>query len=102
MPKLKVKPPKYIRVGTDYFKIIEKPDRFGILRTHLKRWSKDEIKQDHLGSDKYYLDKIPKYDDFIIEPDNNGTLKSVIANLYNMYSPLPHEPSEGEWPWTGS
>jgi hypothetical protein len=38
---------KYIRVGTDYFKIIEKKDRYNIERIELKRWTKEEIKQDH-------------------------------------------------------
>ena len=37
----------YVRIGTDYFKIIHKPDRFGIDRKDLKKWTKDEIKQDH-------------------------------------------------------
>jgi len=99
MPKLEPNKNPYIRVGTDYFKIIEKSDRFGIIRKELKKWTKEEIKQDHLGSDKYYLDKIPKYDDFIIEPDNNGVAQ-VIGNCYNMYSPIPHKPQEGTWEWT--
>lgn len=88
---------KYIRVGTDYFKIIEKPDRFDIIRTELKKWSKETIKDDH--PNKYFLDSIPKYDDFIITPNNNGVSK-VINNCYNMYSNFPHTPKKGKWKWT--
>jgi len=88
---------KYIRVGTDYFKIIEKPDRFDIIRTELKKWSKETIKDDH--PNKYFLDSIPKYDDFIITPNNNGVSK-VIHNCYNMYSAFPHKPKKGKWKWT--
>ena len=47
----------YIRVGVDYFKVIEKDDRYGIQRKELKRWNKAEIIQDH---DKKYLDLIAK------------------------------------------
>ena len=59
----------YIRVGVDYFKIIEKPDRYGIIHTELKKWNRREIELDH---GKELVKKIAKYDDFIIEPDNNG------------------------------
>jgi len=91
--------PTYIRVGTDYFKVIDKIDRFGIVRSELKRWKKEEIRQDHLSSDKYFLEKIPKYDDFIIEPDNNGLSLSV-GNCYNLYSKFEHLPAKGKWKWT--
>lgn len=37
----------YVRVGCDYFKVIEKNDRYGIAGIELKGWKKDEIKQDH-------------------------------------------------------
>lgn len=88
----------YIRVGTDYFKVINKPDRFGILFKELKRWTKDEIKLDHGPK---YLYEIPKFDDFIIEPNNNG-INPEIDNCYNLYAKFTHEPSKqpGEWIWT--
>jgi len=95
--ELKEKPPaNYIRVGTDYFKIIEKPDRFGIVRKELKKWSIEAIRIDE---GRKYPKKIPKYDDFIIEPNNNGE-SPIIGNCYNMHHPFAHKPKPGEWKWT--
>lgn len=86
----------YVRVGTDYFKLITKPDRFGIHRKNLMRWNKEEIKLDH--GPKYLYD-IPKYDTFIIEPNNNGGAHTM-ENCYNMYADFPHTPKTGSWYWT--
>jgi len=88
---------KYIRVGVDYFKIIEKQDRFNIIRHELKKWKKETIKDDY--QNKYFLDSIPKYDDFIIRPDNINPSK-IINNCYNMYAEFPHKPKKGDWKWT--
>ena len=88
--------PKYIRVGIDYFKIIDKPDRFGITRKELKKWSVQEIR---LDEGQKFLYTIPKYDDFIIEPNNNGT-SPIIGNCYNMHKSFSHNPRKGKWKWT--
>lgn len=80
----------YIRVGVDYFKIIKKQTRYGGWHTQAKRWKKDEIKEDH---SKSFIQQIPKYDDFIIVPDNKS-YKSVINNCYNLYSKFEHKPAE--------
>lgn len=86
----------YIRVGVDYFKKITKRDRFGIDRTMLKRWTKEEIRQDH---GKAYINKIPKYDDFCIAPDNFN-YAPVHNNCYNLYSEFGHQEKPGTWEWT--
>jgi len=86
----------YIRVGVDYFKIIEKPDRYGIIHTELKKWNRREIELDH---GKELVKKIAKYDDFIIEPDNNG-IENSMGKMYNLYNKFPHEPKAGKWKWT--
>lgn len=86
----------YARIGTDYFKVIKKIDRYGIERTELKNWKKDEIKQDH---PKNYLDRIPHFDDFTTCP-NNINYTPVIHNCYNLYREFPHRPKEGEWKWS--
>jgi hypothetical protein len=78
----------YIRVGTDYYKVISKQDRYGANQTHLKPWKKDEIKQDH---SKNLLSSIPKFDDFIIDPDNTR-YSPIIKNCYNLYSQFSHTP----------
>lgn len=87
---------KYIRVGIDYFKVICKEDRYGIDRIELKKWSKQEITQDH---GKAVVHDCEKYDDFIILPDNHD-YKSSVNGFYNLYSPFTHKPKEGKWYWT--
>jgi len=86
----------YIRVGVDYFKKISKPDRFGIERVELKRWNKETIIFDH---EKKFLYEIPIFDDFVIDPNNNGNT-NIIHNCYNMYNDFPHTPKKGDWKWT--
>jgi len=86
----------YIRVGTDYFKIIERPDRFGIIRSEIAKWNKEEIT---LDEGKKTLYDIPKFDTFINEPNNNG-VERHIYKCYNMYHQFPHKPKKGNWLWT--
>ncbi|MEI6048842.1 MAG: BT4734/BF3469 family protein [Bacteroidota bacterium] len=86
----------YIRVGVDYFKVINKKDRYGIERRELKRWTKDALITDFKRG---YLKTIPKYDDFVQVPDNQN-YQGVINNCYNMYAPFCHTPAPGEWAWT--
>ena len=78
----------YIRVGTDYFKVIKKTNRFNAENTLLKPWRKDEIKQDH---GKSLLTMVYKFDDFTIEPDNIS-YRPVMRNCYNLYTEFAHKP----------
>lgn len=78
----------YIRVGTDYYKVIKKEDRYGAMNTLLKPWKKEEIKQDH---NKQLLSFIFKFDDFCLIP-NNKEFISVKNNCYNLYSKFSHTP----------
>jgi len=80
----------YIRIGVKYFKVVDKIDRFGVVRELLLVWSKDEIKQDY---GKEMLDRVSVYDDFIISPDNMNYKKSV-RGFYNLYAPFPHKKTE--------
>jgi len=82
----------YIRVGTDYFKMIKKKDRYNSENNLLKPWKKDEIKQDH---GKNLLGMIYKFDDFTIEP-NNIEYKPVVYNCFNLYAKFAHKPIEHE------
>jgi len=87
---------EYIRVGCDYFKLIKKPDRFGVFRNQLKKWNKEEIKLD-LGNRALY--DIPKYNDFILDPDNTGNTK-IKHGCYNMYATFEHKPRYGDFEWS--
>lgn len=87
---------KYIRVGTDYFKIIKKIDRYGINREELKKWNKQELIQDE-GRNAVY--DVLKYDDFTLIPDNENYIKNK-DGCYNMFKKFPHNPKKGDWRWT--
>lgn len=79
----------YIRVGTDYFKIITKRNRYNADNKILKPWKKDEIKEDH---GKTLLGYVYKFDDFTIVPDNTD-YQPVINNCWNLYAEFPYQPS---------
>lgn len=84
-------PNPYIRVATDYFKVIHKLTRYGSVNTQIKHWKKEEIKQDH---SRAFLQSIPKFDDFVTIPDNEN-YSAAQHNCYNLYSEFPHKPKEG-------
>ena len=81
----------YIRVGTDYYKIINKEDRYGGISQQLKAWKKEEIKLDH-NSD--LIQRIDKYDDFTIIPNNIDYQQSA-NGFYNLYPKFQHSPIKG-------
>ena len=77
----------YVRVGTTYFKVIPKKNRWGGEEENLTTWKKEVITDDHT---KHILRIIPKYDDFVIVPDNKNYTRAF-GNCYNLYSPFPHK-----------
>lgn len=86
----------FIRVGTSFYKVIKKHNRYGIEETHLKPWNKDTLLQDYK---KKILQVIPKYDDFCMIPSNT-TYRAIVENCYNLYAPFAHTPVPGAWTWT--
>ena len=82
----------YMRVGVDYYKLIFKTDRYGIRRTEIKGWKKDEMKQDYGPK---ILNTIPKFDDFVVWPDNDN-YQACINNCYNAYSEFEHPFYDGD------
>lgn len=78
----------YIRVGTTYYKLIERPQISGDKISTLTKWSRETIVQDH--SKKYIYD-IPKFDGFCCIP-NNLNYQQRIGNFYNIYNRLPYQP----------
>ena len=78
----------YIRVGTDYFKVIYKKDRYGFPRPSIKAWKKEAITLDHTSS---ILTHIPRFDDFCIDP-NNTRFEQSIDSFFNLYAEFTHKP----------
>ncbi len=71
--------------------MVAKDNQYGGTLKFTKRWTKQEIVDDH---GKSFLSLIPKYDDFIIVPDNKN-YQPVIKNCYNLYSEFTHKPFTG-------
>lgn len=77
----------FVRIGTKYFKVISKIDRYSIIRSELVLWDKATIAEDY---PKEIFNNLQKYDDFTIVPDNKSH-NPVVGNNYNLYSPFEHE-----------
>ena len=87
----------YIRVGTDYYKIVDEYNpQFGYTTKKLTSWNKDTLVTDH---GKEILSDIPLFDGFTIVPDNKNHREYIDKN-YNLYAPMPHVVAEetGDFP----
>jgi hypothetical protein len=94
----------YARVGIDYFKMIDKPDIYGNIIKEIKKWSKAAITDDYVKKGhKYFMDTIPKYDDFVNIAENDPAhykreIEQEGFRYFNVYEPVEHIPEPGEWP----
>ena len=79
----------YIRVGTTYYKLIERPQISGDKTLTLAKWSRETIIHDH---NKKYIFDIPKYDGFCCIP-NHLNYQKTVDNFYNIYNEIPHQPT---------
>ncbi|HIC8757785.1 MULTISPECIES: primase-helicase family protein [Elizabethkingia] len=80
----------YLRVGTTFYKTIEKPLISGDKISILVRWNRETIISDH---GKEYVSRIPKYDGFCCIPSHLD-YRQVVAEFYNLYNEIPYRPSE--------
>lgn len=83
----------YIRVGTDYYREVFRPQANGTTCKCLVYWKASTIKAD-FGKD--YLNDVPKYDCFCTVPSHTDYRK-IIGNAYNLYEPITHHPEPGDW-----
>ncbi len=83
----------YIRVGTDYYREVLRPQANGTTCKCLVYWKASTIKGDH-GKD--YLNDVPKYDCFCTVPSHTDYNK-IIGNAYNLYEPITQKPMPGDW-----
>ncbi len=86
---------KYVRIGTQYYKKVRKPNANALENETLVKWSKDEIRIDH-AENKNILREIPKYDGFCNVP-NHTEYQQVINNYYNEYADILHTPKIGDY-----
>lgn len=86
----------FMRVGDDYYELVEIPTIYDDFETKLYKRAKSTIKDD-FGADIFKA--IPKYKAFTNMPSHTN-YQQVINNCYNKYSPFTHEPTEGDWSTT--
>lgn len=77
----------YLRIGTEYYKIVDKPDIQGDTTKVIIPWKRLTIVDDH-GKDT--LAKIDKYEGFTVKPAHNN-YEQEIKGFYNKYMPLSHK-----------
>ncbi|WP_431110886.1 primase-helicase family protein [Winogradskyella poriferorum] len=87
---------EYLRIATEYYKMVNKPINDNSKSRELVRWKKSEIITDK-GKD--FLQKIKKYDGFTNVPSHTN-FQQTIGNFYNRYSKLNHVFIPGEFPIT--
>src|SRR5690606_32250673 len=83
----------YIRVGTPYFKIIEKPLISGDKVKIMVRWNRETIITDH---GKSFLNEVLKLDGFCCIPDHLNYQK-IVDGFYNTYHELDKQPIENDF-----
>ena len=87
----------FMRVGDDYYEMVEIPTIYEDFETKLYRRAKSTIGDDF---GKEIFKSIPKYKAFTNMPSHTN-YQQVINNCYNKYAPFTHEPTEGDWHYTG-
>lgn len=84
---------KFLRIGTDYYKICSQPLLSGDSVKTLRKWNKGEIITDY-GKD--FLQDIKKYDGFVTIPDHVNYNQEINA-FYNEYEKLEHKLKKGNF-----
>ena len=83
----------YIRVGTTIYKVVQQPLVDGTTITRRIQWSFGTIRQDY---GKNNIPPITKYNGFCTVPSHINYQKEV-AGFYNLYEPIIHVPTEGDF-----
>lgn len=84
----------YVRIGTSYYKHVERPLLNGTTSKSLILWSIECIKHDH-QNDKVFLASIPKFDGFCCFPEHLNYQREI-KNFYNNYQPLNYVSKAGQ------
>ena len=84
---------EYVRIGTTLFRILNQPMMNGSFRKMRVEWKMSVFRQDHSKDEAAH---IPKYDGFCTMPSHTDYRHNV-NNFYNLYEPITHIPSEGDF-----
>lgn len=78
---------KYLRIGTEYYKVVEKPILDDEVHQTIIPWKRSTIVDDY---GKEFLKDIPKYEGFTVVPSHNN-YRPEVRGFYNKYASLSHE-----------
>ena len=81
----------YFRIGTKYFKVVNKETRYKTTVEDVILWAKEAIVDDY---GKPFLKRIEKFNGFVCRP-NNLEYEQCYKGYYNMYKRFPHKPESG-------
>ncbi|MDQ7918412.1 DUF5906 domain-containing protein [Mesonia sp. MT50] len=87
---------RYLRIQTDYYKIVHRPNIDGSTTPTLSKWQQKTILEDH---GKNFLKDIPKYDGFVLMPSHTN-YQSEVKDFYNLYHKIEGEIKEGDFEHT--
>lgn len=76
----------YLRIGTNYYKKVNKPQLHGGTQAVIIPWNRQTIVDDH---GKSSLEEINKYEGFTVIPSHLN-YEQEIDEFYNLYAPLSH------------
>lgn len=88
----------YLRIGTTYYKQVQKPTINGETNETLERWAYEiivrDLKMEQMDVTSY-IKAIPRYDGMDYFPSHTN-YQRVHGTFYNAYFPLPHIPTKGD------
>lgn len=84
------------RIGTDWMKKVEVPDKHGLLQEEVVPWSKGAISEDY-PKNRFpgFEDKLKRYDAFCNVPSFNGAYRREHNGCYNLCNPFMHQAETG-------
>jgi len=86
----------YLRIGTDFFKIVYLPLASKDTVRQIKKWSKSNIRDDHGNDFQAILNDLPKFDGFCCIPSHIDYQRDI-SGCYNQYEPINISPIEGSF-----
>ena len=85
---------EFIRVGTTLYKLVNQPRLNGGYVKKRIVWNNETLRQDY---GKHFLATVPKYDGFCTVPDHVN-YRPIVDKFLNLYEPIDHKPTEGDFP----
>lgn len=87
----------YIRVGDDYIKRVQRPNRHGKPTPTMTKVLKSTIKDDWIAKIPNIFTMIEKYEGFVVQPEHIN-YQPIVDGWINEYRPFLHTPEAGNCP----